>query len=334
MAQAGDARIDSFMKRLVSTISDSSIARIERTAGQSAQLRALEQGTTTVTATSEGKSGSAQLAVTAPPPVASVTVTPSTDTMMVGDTARFQVALRDAQGNPLYGRTVSLTLSDSTVARIDTAWSDHWPLVRALKPGSTVLTATSEGKSGSAQIVVIAPAPVASVTVTPPADTLVVGDSATFAATLRDAQGDPLSGRSVTWTVSDPSVAHIDFAAGEAAVISALQAGSAVLTATSEGKSGSAEVVVTAPAPVATVTIVPESATLAVGDNAWFRADLRDSAGNLLANRTVSWSVTDSSVIDLHAYGAQALVQPRSSGSAVLRATSEGQSGEAKIVVR
>src|SRR6059058_4020085 len=110
----------------------------------------------------------------------------------------------------------------------------HLAAGASIKPGSTVLTATSEGKSGTAHIVVIAPPPVTSVTVTPPADTLVVGDSASFAAVLRDEQGDRISGRSVTWTVSDRSVARIDFAAGEAAVISALQAGSAVLTATSE----------------------------------------------------------------------------------------------------
>ena len=44
--------------------------------------------------------------------------------------------------------------------------------------------------------------------------------------------------------------------------------------------------------------------------------------------------MTDSSVIDLHGYRAQAFVRPRSSGNAILRAPSEAKSGEASIIVR
>ena len=90
----------------------------------------------------------------------------------------------------------------------------------------------------------IAPPPVASVTVAPSADTVAVGDSVTFVATPRDAHDNPLSDRSVTWTVSDASVARIDFASGQWVGIRALKSGSAILTAASEGKSGSASLVV------------------------------------------------------------------------------------------
>jgi len=84
---------------------------------------------------------------------------------------------------------------------------------------------------------------------------------------------------------------------------------------------------------VATVTVVPDTATLAVGDSVTFRADLRDAAGNPLRNRAVSWSTSDSTIINLHGFGVQALVQPRAVGSAFLRATSEGQTGQATIKV-
>jgi len=84
---------------------------------------------------------------------------------------------------------------------------------------------------------------------------------------------------------------------------------------------------------VATVTIVPSTADLAVGDSAMFRADLRDAAGNLLSNRAVSWSASDSTIISLYGFGDQALVQPRAAGSVVLRATSEGKTGQATITV-
>src|SRR5205814_1701313 len=225
------------------TVSDPSVIRIQYTSSQSVEIRALEVGAAILTATSEGKSGSAQVVATAPPPVASVSVSPPNDTVAVGDTVVFLAKLRDGAGNPLYGRSVTWSVGDASVARVERAAGEA-VVLRALQRGTTTVTAASEGQSGSAQLVVTAPAPVASITVTPSADTLVVGDSATFSATLRDAAGHPLNGRSVTWTVSDPSVARIDFASGQWTGIRALKSGSAVLTATSEGKSGEARITV------------------------------------------------------------------------------------------
>jgi hypothetical protein len=85
---------------------------------------------------------------------------------------------------------------------------------------------------------------------------------------------------------------------------------------------------------VATVTVVPGSATLLVGgDSAGFHADLRDGSGNLLSNRPVTWFTPDSGVIRLYGYGSSALVLPRAVGSAILRATSEGKTGQATVTV-
>src|SRR6266480_1641669 len=88
------------------------------------------------------------------------------------------------------------------------------------------------------------PGPVASVTVSPAAATVVAGDSARFFAILRDANGNILSGRAVSWTVSDSSVARIEGAFGQTVLIRAVGAGSALVTASSEGKSGSGSLVV------------------------------------------------------------------------------------------
>src|SRR5205823_13565064 len=128
-------------------------------------------------------------------------------------------------------------------------------------------------KSASAQLVVTAPPPVASVSVTPPDDTVVVGeDSVFFSATPRDAQGRQLSGRIVTWTISDTSVARIVSSYGPHAAFRPAKAGSAVVTATSEGKSGTAQLVVIAPPPVASVTVSPPNDTGRAGDGGAVRA--------------------------------------------------------------
>src|SRR5207302_8970718 len=124
------------------------------------------------------------------------------------------------------------------------------------RPGSTRGTARRSGKRGRAKLVVVDSLPppppadsVASVTVTPTADTVVRGDSAIFFALVRNARGDTLSGRTVTWSVSDSTVAHVQAAFGQTVVIRTSGAGFALITATSEGKSGSAQPIVTDSSP-------------------------------------------------------------------------------------
>ena len=316
-------------------VGDSSIARVEHTVLQTALVRALHQGTTTITAMSEGKSASAQLVVTAPPPVASVSVTPPADTVVVGeDSVFFSATLRDAQGRQLSGRIVTWTISDTSIARIVSSYGPY-AAFRPVKAGSAVVTATSEGKSGTAQLVVIAPPPVASVTVSPPNDTARVGeDSVNFSATLRDAQGRPLSGRLVTWTISDTSIARILFSGGPYAALRPVKAGSAVVTATSEGKIGTAQLVVIAPPPVASVSVLPPNETVAAGDTVGFRVILRDAAGNPVYGRSVTWSVGDSSVARIEqTMGAEVVLRAVQEGTTTVTATSEGKSGTAQLVV-
>src|SRR5439155_7465722 len=105
--------------------------------------------------------------------------------------------------------------------------------------GSATITATSEGRSGASAITVTAPpppVPVASVAVTPPSASVDEGKTVQLTATPKDANGTPLSGRVVTWVSSNTTVATVS-ASG---LVTGKVAGSATITATSEGHSGSA----------------------------------------------------------------------------------------------
>jgi hypothetical protein len=115
-------------------------------------------------------------------------------------------------------------------------------LVRAIGVGTATITATSEGRSGTSAITV-APVPVASVTVTPATVELAAGATRAMAVVLRGADGTALEGRSVTWSSSRTSVATVS----SAGLVSAVSAGTASVTATSEGRSGTAAITVTAP---------------------------------------------------------------------------------------
>ncbi len=110
--------------------------------------------------------------------------------------------------------------------------------------GVYLVTAHQTGGSLSADaLVTVAPAPVASVTLSPTSGSIVVGGAQQFTATLKDARGNVLVGRSVTWASSSATVATVD-ATG---VARAVGVGVATITATSEGQSGSATLTVTVP---------------------------------------------------------------------------------------
>jgi hypothetical protein len=88
-------------------------------------------------------------------------------------------------------------------------------------------------------------APVETVTVTPNPASVQVGYTVQLTAALEDADGNTLSGRTVTWTSGATGTATVN----GSGVVSGVAAGSATITATSEGKSGSATVTVTEPTP-------------------------------------------------------------------------------------
>src|SRR5205085_2223767 len=81
-------------------------------------------------------------------------------------------------------------------------------LVSGVTPGSATITATSEGKSGTSSISVTN-VPVATVDVTPPSASVQAGQTVQLTATPKDANGAPLSGRTVTWSSSNTAVATV-----------------------------------------------------------------------------------------------------------------------------
>ncbi len=105
-------------------------------------------GTATITATSEGKSGTATVTVPSVP-VASVTVTPSSASVVTGATLQLTATPKDASGNPLSGRVVIWGSSNTAVATVSGSG-----LVTGVAVGATTIAATSEGQSGTATITV------------------------------------------------------------------------------------------------------------------------------------------------------------------------------------
>jgi len=165
-----------------------------------------------------------------------------------------------------------------------------------------------------------------------------VGGTIILTVAVGDASGQPVVNPVVTWMSDNPAIAEVAPGTDSVTAVTGHQAGVATITATSGGLSDAITIqVLGSPgAPVATVTVQPASATLAVGDSVYFSAQLRDSAGTLLSGRPVSWFSTDTSVFVIQFQGGTnpiAIVRPSGIGSAFLRATSEGKTGQATITV-
>jgi len=166
-------------------------------------------------------------------PVATLSVAPSTDTILIRDHAGFAVVAKDSLGRILTGRTVVWSLSDSSLATHSgggTFFADQVGTVR--------LIATVGGVSDTATAVL---APV--ITVGRPYPSLFAGDTTQLTASTTDIFGAPVVAPAVTWTSGTPGIATVS----GTGLVTAQTAGSAVVRATLSGSQDSQAVVVLVP---------------------------------------------------------------------------------------
>jgi len=292
------------------------------TVNSSGVVLGVSAGQATITASSEGQSGTADLTVEAPP-VATVSVTPSSPTIGVNGTVQLTAILKDANGGELSGRAITWETSASGTATVSESG-----LVTGIAAGQATITARSEGQSGSTTVTVqpLPPPPVASVAVTPSSSTVLVNATTQLTATMSDAGGAVLSGRAVTWQTSAAGVATVS-AIG---LVRGVAAGQATITATSEGQSGTASVTVQVQ-PVATIVVTPASPSIAISATVQLAATLRDANGALLTGRTVTW---ETSVAGTATVSGSGLVTGVAAGQATITARSEGKAGSTVVTVQ
>jgi hypothetical protein len=114
------------------------------------------------------------------------------------------------------------------------------PPPRARRPFRLLLLAVLLALAPACEEVTVSVVDVASVTVDPGAVTLVPEASTQLSATPRDAAGRALPGRDVTWSSENPGVAGVS----PSGTVQGVVPGTAIIVATSDGVSGSAQVTV------------------------------------------------------------------------------------------
>ncbi len=236
--------------------------------------------TNTVVASVGSISGQASITVTAGP-LATITVVPTPVTLAVTATQQFTAVGRDAAGNIVqFTPTWSVVAGGGTIAQtgIFTAGGAPGTYTNTVQASNNTLKGFAT--------VVVTPGPLASLTITPNPDTLIVRASRQFTVVGKDASGNVLS-IAAAWSV----------VAGGGAIdnLGLFTAGSTpgtftnTVKATSGSLSATATVVVKV-GPLATITVTPTPATMTVSATQQFTAVGKDIAGNTVVI-TPTWSV-------------------------------------------
>lgn len=170
-----------------------------------------------------GGDGGDPMQPSAEPATVEVTATASTALAALDATVQLAAVARDDDGDALDGRTFTWSSNATGVATVGPNG-----LVTAVGNGSAVITATTGGVSGSRTITVAQAA--SSLAVTPGAASVKFpGQTAAFAASVRDANGHALETQpAVAWSSGSEMIATVD-ASG---TVTAVSRGATTITAT------------------------------------------------------------------------------------------------------
>jgi len=275
-------------------------------------------GSVTVTATDPSSSTSGGAVVTVGPAVlASLTVSPSTAALALGETEHYT-----ATGTYSDGTTKDLTKSVTwSSSGGSTATVSPSGVVTANSTGSAAITATDPSSqiSGSAELTV-GTAVLVAVTVSPSNASVPKGATQQLTATglYSDGSTKDLTG-SLTWSSSSGETASV----ASSGLVTALGTGSATVTATDPASqiSGTADITVV-PAILLAVTVSPTAANLPVGDTQQLTATglFSDGATSDLTS-AVTWSSSGNKTATVSSTG---LVTGKGTGAATIMAVDSG----------
>ena len=266
----------------------------------------------TVTTEDGGKTATCKVTVNAPQtvPVTGVTLDKAELTLEKGSTGTLKATVEPQNAT---NNTVTWSSSNPEFATVDNG------VVTAVSAGEAIITVTTEdgAKTATCKVTVNASqtVPVTGVTLDKAELTLEKGSTGTLKATVEPQNA---TNNTVTWSSSNPEFATVDNG-----VVTAVSAGEATITVTTEdgGKTATCKVTVTPKTvPVSSIQ-VQGAASIYVGDTAKLTATITPDGAS---NKAVTW---DSQNKDIATVDQQGNVKALKAGTATITATAQDGSG-------
>ena len=261
------------------------------------------------------------------PRATTVTVSPATAELDLGETVQLAAVVRDQNSNAMAGASVTWMSSAGTVATVDATG-----LVTGVAEGTVTVTARSGNAQGTAQITVVT-VPVVSVQVSSPAEPSALaeplrsGEVLQLSAEALDENGRPIPGVVFSWESSNTSVATVD-ATG---LVTGVAEGTATITASAGDVRTSVQITVIRAMPaIVSVEVSPSAETIAVGMTLQLSAEALDANGQPVAGAEFSWESNNTSVATVDPMG---LVTGIAEGTATITANTGDVQGRAHIAV-
>lgn len=277
----------------------------------------------TVQASNGSVSGTATVTVTHGP-LATITVSPNPTSLNVGLSRQFTAVGKDASGN-----VVPITPVWSVAASGGTVGTSGL-FTAGTTPGTydNTVKATSGSISGTATVTVTAGA-LATISVTPNAATLGIGDARQFTAVGRDAGGNVVA-INPTWAVVAGG-GSIDLSTGLFTAGNSSGTYANTVRASVGSLAGFATVVVTS-GPLASITVSPNPVSVRTNDAQQFTAVGMDAGGNTFPVTPV-WTVVNGGGAINPASGLFAAGPTAGTFTNTIKATSGSVSGFATVTV-
>ncbi|WP_395007487.1 Ig-like domain-containing protein [Undibacterium sp.] len=286
-------------------------------------VRAVSTGTSVISANYNGMTVNTTVTVT-PALLLSIAVTPANASILIGATQSFIATGTYSDGSTAtISSTVAWTSADISKATILSSG-----VATGLAVGTTTMTASLNGRTGSANLTVTQPTTLLSISVSPPTSSILANNSQAYTATASYSNGSQVDVTNlVSWTSSNTAVATIM----QTGIATGLTSGSSTINASYQTKASNAQLTVTTPPTLTSVTVTPASNTVVVGSTKNFTATALYSDNTTVnVSNLATWSSNQGLIATVNQNG---LATGVSEGLATINANFNGRTGTAQLTV-
>ena len=304
------------------TSSNPSVAKVEEgngIMGEEAIVTALSPGQTTIIVTTVEGGFTATMQITVNMAVTGIALNKTSLTLIEGNSETLIATITPANAS---NKVVAWKSNNTAIASVD---SDGKVLARTV--GSTIITATTQDGSKSAECTVnvtTSHVSVTSVTLNKTSLDLVAGNSESLFVSVKP---DNATNKNVGWTISPVSgIATID----QNGKVTAVSAGTATVTVTSvDDNTKKATCTITVTPIHVPVTSISMQSTLTLKEDATFKLTPTITPSTA-TNKTINWMTSNSSVATI---GNEGTVTGKTPGVAVITASTEDGGKQAQCTV-